>query len=266
MVRSGVPYRLIKDHIGSVRFVVNANTGAVMQELEYDPFGRVLADSSPGFQPFGFAGGLYDWDTELVRFGARDYDPSVGRWTAKDPILFGGGDTNLYVYVYNNPTNLVDPVGLWGVAIGLGGGAGLTYLGGGYNASAGVFIGSDGFGVYGSASYTAGLGGFVGAGLEGTVYADRALAGPGVGANFQLPVAGGSANFNQDGLTSVTGSLGAEVGLWAGAHAGGTAVFNFTDWLYNLLGGPSSCESGWGARQPGHGCERKRAARPNECE
>ena len=35
---------------------------------------------------FGFAGGIYDPDTELVRFGARDYDPRVGRWTTKDPI------------------------------------------------------------------------------------------------------------------------------------------------------------------------------------
>ena len=35
----------------------------------------------------------------LVRFGARDYDPTIGRWTAKDPIDFAGGDTNLYGYV-----------------------------------------------------------------------------------------------------------------------------------------------------------------------
>lgn len=49
-----------------------------------DPFGRVLADTNPGFQPFGFAGGLYDWDTKLVRFGARDYDSGIGRWVAKD--------------------------------------------------------------------------------------------------------------------------------------------------------------------------------------
>jgi RHS repeat-associated protein len=34
--------------------------------------------------PFGFAGGLQDKDTGLVRFGYRDYDPDVGRWTAKE--------------------------------------------------------------------------------------------------------------------------------------------------------------------------------------
>ena len=41
----------------------------------------------------GFAGGLYDPDTGLVRFGARDYDAVVGRWITKDPISFGGRTT-----------------------------------------------------------------------------------------------------------------------------------------------------------------------------
>jgi uncharacterized protein RhaS with RHS repeats len=40
-------------------------------------------------------------------------DPDVGRWTAKDPIFFGGGDTDLYGYVLNDPINEIDPEGLW---------------------------------------------------------------------------------------------------------------------------------------------------------
>jgi RHS repeat-associated protein len=63
------------------------------------------------FQPFGFAGGLYDRDKGLVRFGARDYDPQTGRFTTKDPKLFGGGDPNMYSYVMNNPINFIDPMG-----------------------------------------------------------------------------------------------------------------------------------------------------------
>jgi RHS repeat-associated protein len=112
MVKGGTPYRIVKDHLGSVRLVVNAVTGVVAQRMEYDAFGRVLEDTWPGFQPFGFAGGLYDWDTKLVRFGARDYDPGMGRWTAKDPIGFAGGQANVYVYVGNDPVNRVDPEGL----------------------------------------------------------------------------------------------------------------------------------------------------------
>jgi RHS repeat-associated protein len=112
LIRSGVLYRIIKDHLGSVRLVVNASTGAIAQSLEYDAFGRVLSETGSGFQPFGFAGGLYDADTKLVRFGARDYDPGMGRWTNKDPIGFAGGDTNVYAYAGNDPVNTVDPNGL----------------------------------------------------------------------------------------------------------------------------------------------------------
>jgi RHS repeat-associated protein len=77
---------------------------------DYDEFGNVTRDTTPGFQPFGFAGGLYDPDTSLVRFGARDYDASIGRWVAKDPIGFGGG-VNLYAYCYGDPVNKVDLAG-----------------------------------------------------------------------------------------------------------------------------------------------------------
>jgi len=42
----------------------------------------------------------------LTRFGYRDYDASTGKWTAKDPIGFDGGDTNLYGYVLGDPSGL----------------------------------------------------------------------------------------------------------------------------------------------------------------
>lgn len=112
MVRGGTTYRLVTDIRGSVRLVVNAANGAVAQRLDYDEWGRVLQDTNPGFQPFGFAGGLYDPDTGLVRFGFRDYEPNTGRWLAKDPILFAGGQANLYKYCLNNPLNFIDPIGL----------------------------------------------------------------------------------------------------------------------------------------------------------
>jgi len=111
MIRGGVAFRIVSDHRGSPRLVINATTGAIVQRMDYDGFGNVRQDTNPGFQPFGFAGGLYDRDTKLVRFGARDYDPETGRWTAKDPILFVGGDVNLYAYAAGDPVNFIDPNG-----------------------------------------------------------------------------------------------------------------------------------------------------------
>jgi RHS repeat-associated protein len=110
MVKGGVNYRIVSDHLGSVRAVVNASNGTIVQRLEYDAWGKVISDTSPGFQPFGYAGGLYDRDTGLVRFGARDYDPETGRWTTQDPIRFEGG-LNLYGYVVQDPINKIDPNG-----------------------------------------------------------------------------------------------------------------------------------------------------------
>ena len=115
MMKGGATYRVVTDHLGSVRLLVDVATGTVAQRLDYDEWGRVLVDTNPGFQPFGYAGGLYDPATGLVRFGARDYDAAVGRWTAKDPIRFAGGDENIYTYVGGDPVNLVDPSGAVGI-------------------------------------------------------------------------------------------------------------------------------------------------------
>jgi len=115
MIRGGVTYRLVLDRLGSPRLVVNIATGQIAQRLDYDELGNVLSDTNPGFQPFGFAGGLLDRDTQLLRFGARDYDPATGRWTSRDPMLFAGDDTNLYRYAGSDPVNRIDPSGLWGL-------------------------------------------------------------------------------------------------------------------------------------------------------
>jgi len=118
MIRSGATYRIISDHLGSPRMIVNTASGALLQAMTFDEFGNVVFDSNPGFQPFGFAGGLYDRDTGLTHFGARDYDPNTGRWTAKDPVGFAAGDPNLYSYVAADPVNSIDPTGLATIVAG----------------------------------------------------------------------------------------------------------------------------------------------------
>ena len=107
-------YRIISDHLGSPRLIVDIENGLVKQEIAYDEWGKEtgLRTNADFPNPFTFAGGLYDADTKLIRFGARDYDPETGRWTAKDPIRFDGDGPNLYGYTSNDPVNFVDPWGL----------------------------------------------------------------------------------------------------------------------------------------------------------
>jgi RHS repeat-associated protein len=112
IIKGATTYRIITDHLGSPRLIVNTADGTIAQRLDYDEFGNVITDTNPGLQPFGFAGGIYDRDTQLTRFGGRDYDAETGKWTAKDPIRFEGGDVNLYTYVENDPVNWIDPEGL----------------------------------------------------------------------------------------------------------------------------------------------------------
>jgi RHS repeat-associated protein len=127
VARGGKIYRLVADHLGSPRLAIDTSTGAVAERLDYDEWGKVTGDSTAGWMPFGFAGGLYDPDTGLVRFGARDYDATTGRWTGKDPANFRGGSSNLYIYALNDPVNLIDRNGEW-VIVAVAVIAGVAYL------------------------------------------------------------------------------------------------------------------------------------------
>jgi uncharacterized protein RhaS with RHS repeats len=61
---AGAVYRVVSDHLGSVRMLVNATTGAVVERYDYDVWGRVTFESGDhSLHPFGYAGGLYDADT-----------------------------------------------------------------------------------------------------------------------------------------------------------------------------------------------------------
>lgn len=79
-----------------------------MQAIDYDEYGNVVQDTNPGFQPFGYAGGIVDRDLDLVRLGARDYNPVSGRWFSRDAARFGGRDSNLFAYSFCDPINIRD--------------------------------------------------------------------------------------------------------------------------------------------------------------
>ena len=149
MERGGARYAIATDQVGTPRVVTDA-TGAIVKAIDYDSFGVPLSDSAPSFfLPFGFAGGLADPVSGLVRFGRRDYEPQTGRWTARDPVLFDGGQANLYLYAGGDPVGQRDPTGLFcvggSVYAGFGGGGQVCVTDEGVSlcAEAGFGIGTD---------------------------------------------------------------------------------------------------------------------------
>ena len=222
VVAASGTYRIFSDHLGSPRLVVNASTGVIAQRMDYDEFGRVTLDTNPGAQPFGFAGGIWDADTGLVRFGARDYDAETGRWTARDRARFAGG-WNQYSYAFVDPVNLIDDEGEFahivaGAAIGAVSGAianAVTNVGPDFfTAAATGFLG----GAVGGAAAAAGLGpGAAGAiGGAATGYFNSLA---GIGCDPPLLAAAKGAGFGLAGGLTL-GALASQAGDAGGAAAG----------------------------------------------
>jgi RHS repeat-associated protein len=122
--RGSEMFYIATDQVGTPLAVSDVN-GNMVKTVEHESYGDLLSDSNPNFGlPIGFAGGLSDPVTGLVRFGLRDYDPSAGRWAARDGAFYKGQQANLYAYVNNNPLNLTDPSGLLTAEASLYGGIG----------------------------------------------------------------------------------------------------------------------------------------------
>ncbi len=109
--RGGVRYYVASDHLGTP-IMVTDNAGTVRDTMTYDSYGVRISGGTAFELPVGFAGGLIDNATNLVRFGFRDYEPETGRWASKDPIFHAGG-LKLYQYVSNDPVNYRDLSGLY---------------------------------------------------------------------------------------------------------------------------------------------------------
>jgi len=232
MIKGGITYRIISDHLGSPRLVINTADGNIAQRMDYDVWGNVTSDTNPAFQPFGFAGGIYDQHTSLTRFGARDYEAQTGRWTAKDPILFDGGDSDLYGYVANDPVNWIDPAGLAVGTVGVGG----SFQIGGIGASGSVSGGRDSDGRYCMVFQTCaragpgvsgsfGFEGSFGTGTfpcEGNTLSNGAFAEGGAGILSNISVDGGGAT------TGGSPNIGGRVRVGGGASAGVQSCINRT--------------------------------------
>ena len=109
-----------KDRIGSTRAVLSAvgNTLQNVQSTDYYPFGLAYSTNNLNKNKYLFSGkelqdasiggtilGLYD-------FGARQYDPVIGRWMTQDILSKNYAELSPYSYCANNPINLVDLNGM----------------------------------------------------------------------------------------------------------------------------------------------------------
>jgi RHS repeat-associated protein len=220
MTAEGVTYFLTYDQVGSLRMVADS-AGNVVKKINYDAFGNIIEDTNPAFMvPFGFSGGLHDRDTGLIRFGYRDYDPDIGRWTAKDPIGFAGGATDLYGYVLNDPANFIDPTGEYGL-----GGAIIGAIAGGYGgALSGIQSGNLTSGIIGGVAGAA-AGAILGTFMPQASSAVGGMIGGAISGAFGGTVGGATTKALSDPCASIQ-----EIG-WAAVKGGGVGA------LTGALGG-----------------------------
>jgi|GEM_PF-665074 len=134
----------LRDHLGSVRAVIDGDTGTVVETSDYYPFGKRIQVTAPVSEPVGgsqyasepavapvapatsvastsspnrwhFSGkesqSILNASIPLLDFGARMYNPAIARWTAADPLSEKYYGISPYVYCLNNPTNSFDPDG-----------------------------------------------------------------------------------------------------------------------------------------------------------
>ena len=103
------------DNQGTIKdlAVMDSGVTSVVNHRTFDSFGNLKTQSNSAVDSlFGFTGRAKDSATGLQNNLNRWYDSSVGQFISQDPTGFLAGQTNLYVYCGNSPTNASDPSGL----------------------------------------------------------------------------------------------------------------------------------------------------------
>ena len=134
----------LRDHIGSVRSVIDGDTGTVVEASDYYPFGKRIQVTAPVSEPVGgsqhaaepvvapvapatsvastsspnrwhFSGkesqSFLNASIPLLDFGARMYNPAIARWTTSDPLSEKYYGISPYAYCLGNPIGHIDDDG-----------------------------------------------------------------------------------------------------------------------------------------------------------
>jgi RHS repeat-associated protein len=104
---SGNRYYYLFDGLGSVVGLVNSS-GSKVNAYSYDPYGVQLSATEAVANPWRYVSGFFDAQTGLTKFGTRYYDPTLGRFTQRDPISPTFAN---YRYAGCDPVNRIDPLG-----------------------------------------------------------------------------------------------------------------------------------------------------------
>jgi len=115
----------LHDHLGGIEAVTDED-GNVVERRDYLPYGEERLSNSESDENYGYTGKEQDDETGLYYYGARYYDPQIGRFTQIDPLILGESEKpfadvlsnpqalNSYSYVLNNPVRYVDENGKYG--------------------------------------------------------------------------------------------------------------------------------------------------------
>jgi RHS repeat-associated protein len=116
IIADGRTFYFEKDHLGSIRTVVDSQ-GEVVERNDYHAFGKLKEYPDKAIHlanRYRFNG--KDWQTtgslNLLDFGARMYDPDLGRWFVGDPLVEIRPWESQYLYAGGNPIRNIDPTGL----------------------------------------------------------------------------------------------------------------------------------------------------------
>jgi RHS repeat-associated protein len=99
------------DRTGSTIALVNSS-GSIATQYTYDPYRKITRTGQASAYPFGIAGMFYDTGSNLYGTFGRWYEPYIQQFVSEDPLRCGGGNSNLYAYVHNDPINRMDLLGM----------------------------------------------------------------------------------------------------------------------------------------------------------